>query len=100
MKGITNYPSRGTRSNVFGFYGGPLKFDPKKDYFSILEVGKQATDADIKKAYYRLAKAYHPDSMPGKEHKFREISEAYSVLSNPEIKRQYCSSRSFEGFKK
>lgn len=71
---MTKYQVRGTRSNGFGFYGGPMKFDPKKDYFEILEVGKQATDADIKKAYYRLAKAYHPDSTPGKEPQFREIS--------------------------
>lgn len=74
LKRIAHYPVREIGTNTFGFYSVPLKFDPKKDYFEILEVGKQATDADIKKAYYRLAKAYHPDSTPGKEHKFREIS--------------------------
>ena len=100
LKEIRNFSSMGASLNVFRFYGGPLKYNPKKDYFEILEVGKQATDAEIKRAYYRLAKAYHPDSTPGKEDQFREISEAYEVLSNPEIKRQYCSSRSFEGFKK
>lgn len=63
---IRSYPLMKTNSNIFTFYSGPLKFNPKKDYFSILEVKKEASDAEIKKSYYRLAKAYHPDSCPGK----------------------------------
>lgn len=45
-----------------------------------------------------MAKSYHPDSNPGKENKFKEINEAYSVLSDSNVKKQYNSARSFQGF--
>jgi curved DNA-binding protein CbpA len=86
------------RKNVFHLYNEVPKFDPSKDYYQILEVTKDTGDSDIKKAYYRLAKSYHPDSNPGKEAKFKEINEAYSVLSDAKLKKQYNSARSFQGF--
>ncbi len=64
----------------------------KRDYYEVLGVEKSADDAAIKKAYRQLAKKYHPDTNPGNaeaEAKFKEASEAYAVLSDPEKRRQY-----------
>jgi curved DNA-binding protein len=64
----------------------------KQDYYELLGVSKTATDDELKKAYRKLAKKYHPDKNPGNkeaEEKFKLISEAYAVLSNPEKKKQY-----------
>ena len=66
--------------------------EQKRDYYEVLGVDKQADDAAIKKAYRALAKKYHPDMNPGDaeaEKKFKEASEAYAVLSDPEKRRQY-----------
>ncbi len=66
--------------------------EQKRDYYEVLGVDKNADDAAIKKAYRQLAKKYHPDMNPGDaeaEKKFKEASEAYAVLSDPEKKRQY-----------
>ncbi len=63
-----------------------------KDYYKILGVGKNATSDDIKRAYRKLAKQYHPDKNPGDkqaEEKFKEINEANEVLSNPKKKARY-----------
>jgi len=64
---------------------------PKKDYYEILGVSRNATKEEIKKAYRRLALKYHPDvnKSPDAEEKFKEISEAYAVLSDDEKRRQY-----------
>ncbi len=63
----------------------------KKDYYEVLGVSKTASDEEIKRAFRRLAKQYHPDvnKDPGAEEKFKEIGEAYAVLSDPEKRRQY-----------
>lgn len=63
-----------------------------KDYYKILGVPKNATAEDIKKAYRKLAKQYHPDKNPGDktaEAKFKEITEANEVLSDPEKRKYY-----------
>jgi curved DNA-binding protein len=64
-----------------------------KDYYRILGVARNASDAEIKKAYRKLAMQYHPDRNPGKEKwandKFKEINEAYGVLGDPQKRKQY-----------
>ncbi|MCS6904567.1 MAG: J domain-containing protein [Bacteroidia bacterium] len=63
-----------------------------KDYYKILEVPRNASQEDIKKAYRKLARKYHPDLNPNNkiaEEKFKQISEAYEVLSNPETRKKY-----------
>lgn len=64
----------------------------KRDYYEVLGIEKNATDADIKKAYRKLAKQYHPDvNQDDKtaEAKFKEVNEAYEVLSNSQKRAQY-----------
>jgi curved DNA-binding protein len=65
----------------------------ENDYYKILGVGRDATADDIKKAYRKLAMKYHPDKAKGDkkqaEEKFKQISEAYAVLSVPEKKKEY-----------
>lgn len=64
----------------------------KRDYYEVLGVPKNADDAALKKAYRQLAKKYHPDTNPGDkeaEAKFKEASEAYAVLSDPQKRSQY-----------
>jgi molecular chaperone DnaJ len=60
-----------------------------KDYYNILGVAKNASDEDIKKAYRKLAHEYHPDKPGGNEAKFKEINEAYQVLSDRTKRVQY-----------
>jgi curved DNA-binding protein len=64
-----------------------------KDYYGILGLPRNASDAEIKKAYRKLAMQYHPDRNPGKEkwanEKFKEINEAYGVLGDPQKRKQY-----------
>ena len=64
----------------------------KRDYYEVLGVSRDADDAALKKAYRALAKKYHPDTNPGNAEaaeKFKEASEAYSVLSDPQKRQQY-----------
>ncbi|PIR97704.1 MAG: molecular chaperone DnaJ [Candidatus Colwellbacteria bacterium CG10_big_fil_rev_8_21_14_0_10_42_22] len=60
-----------------------------KDYYNTLGVPKDATQDEIKKAYRKLAHQYHPDKGKGDDSKFKEINEAYQVLSNAEKRNQY-----------
>ena len=64
----------------------------KRDYYEVLGLQKGASDNDIKKAFRKMAMKYHPDKNPGDkvaEEKFKEINEAYAVLSDPEKKEKY-----------
>lgn len=64
----------------------------KRDYYDVLGISKNASEADIKKAFRKLARKYHPDVNPkdkNAEHKFKEMNEAYEVLSDPKKRTQY-----------
>jgi DnaJ-class molecular chaperone len=61
-------------------------------YYEILEVRRRATQEEIKQAYIRLAKLYHPDVSPGTQEKFKKINESYEVLSDHVKRAAYDSS--------
>src|SRR4051812_48773027 len=72
----------------------------EKDYYKSLGVPKDASPADIKKAYRKLARQYHPDANKGdvgSEEKFKEISEAYDVLSDESKRKEYDEARTLFG---
>src|SRR5688572_9999440 len=72
-----------------------------KDFYKILGVAENASGDEIKKAYRKLAKKYHPDANPNDTaaaDRFKEISEAYSVLSDDGKRKQYDQMRKFGGF--
>src|SRR5690606_25902994 len=72
----------------------------EKDYYAVLGVPKTATAEEIKKAYRKLARKYHPDANQGdpqREAKFKEVSEAYDVLSDPKRRKEYDEARTLFG---
>jgi molecular chaperone DnaJ len=72
----------------------------EKDYYKALDVKKDASQADIKKAYRKLARQLHPDKNPGDakaEERFKEVSEAYDVLSDESRRKEYDEARSLFG---
>ncbi|XP_073285904.1 chaperone protein dnaJ A7A, chloroplastic-like [Primulina huaijiensis] len=83
--------SSGSYCNPRGRRGSRLLVRADKDYYSVLGVSKNASKSDIKTAYRKLARSYHPDvnKEPGAEQKFKEISNAYEVLSDDEKRSIY-----------
>ena len=72
----------------------------EKDFYKVLGVAKDVSEAELKKVYRKLARKFHPDSNPGDaaaEAKFKEISEAYSVLSDAELRKEYDAIRAMGG---
>lgn len=70
--------------------------DSKKDYYKILGVTNKATESEIKKSYYQLAKKYHPDVNQGKSDKIKEVNEAYEVLGDANKRKEYDDIRKYE----
>jgi DnaJ-class molecular chaperone len=69
-----------------------------KDYYQILGVDKDSSKEEIKRAFRKLAAKYHPDKKTGDEAKFKEISEAYAVLSDDKKRAEYDAyGRSYSG---
>src|SRR6185503_943770 len=69
-----------------------LKLSSKRDYYEVLDVRREANDQELKQAYRRLALKYHPDKNPGNheaEERFKELNEAYQVLSQAELRERY-----------
>src|SRR3954469_9074539 len=65
---------------------------PPRDFYDVLGVSRTATQDEIQKAYRKLARTYHPDinKDPGAEERFKEVSEAYDVLSDPDTRSRYA----------
>lgn len=67
----------------------------KRDYYEVLGIDKSASEKELKSAYRKLAKKYHPDANPGdkqSEEKFKELSEAYDILKDPEKRKRTTNS--------
>ncbi|MEX0666806.1 MAG: DnaJ domain-containing protein, partial [Acidimicrobiia bacterium] len=78
-----------------------------KDFYQVLGVGKEASAEEVKRAYRKLAQKYHPDANagdPAAEERFKQVSEAYGILSDPEQRKEYdelrrlVESGAFRGF--
>lgn len=78
-------------SHSFGLFNKHLRYfsSTRKDFYKILNIPQNASESDIKKAFYKKAKESHPDVNKGSEDKFKEINEAYETLSDQFKRRQY-----------
>ncbi|CAD8138656.1 unnamed protein product [Paramecium pentaurelia] len=76
------------------FFQPPL-FDVNKDYYKILNCNQTDSEQKLKQEYYKLAKLYHPDINKGNEEKFKQITEAWDVLSDKHRKQQYDAARTY-----
>ena len=89
LMGMYALPVRGFAS-AFG-----QNFDPKKDYWKVLNVKPGSSEKEVKVAYYKMAQKFHPDKTGGKtEAKFKEIQAAYEVLSDSGTRAQWEAARS------
>src|SRR6202043_1476049 len=82
--------ARAGRRGQGGLMPGAPRAD-RRDFYEVLDVPRTATPDEIQKAYRKLARQHHPDvnSDPGAEDRFKDISEAYAVLSDPQTRRRY-----------
>lgn len=81
-------------TNKISFLFSIKAYNAAINYYKVLGISEKANQNDIKKAFRTLAKKYHPDSTKGKEEQFKEINEAYQVLSDESIKQEYDQVRS------
>src|SRR5262249_41128852 len=91
MESWSRKPAR-TRRQSSGSWGAEPDLASKRDYYEVLGVSQSASADDIKGAYRRLARKHHPDVNPGDgeaETRFKEINEAYEVLSDPNKRARY-----------
>src|SRR5450631_4044758 len=93
MRGYTRLQPRSS-SPAFAavFYGVSMASTPKHDYYETLSVARGASEDDIRKAYRKLARKYHPDLNPGDksaEDRFKNVQEAYDILSEPKKRPMY-----------
>lgn len=98
MLGITNKVKK--YKNFLNFSKKFFRdFNPSKDYYKTLGISNNATEKEIKTAYYKLAKIHHPDLNKGKNSElFKEITAAYDTLSDQTKRKEYDASRSFNNF--
>jgi len=78
------------------YFGSPTDFDPKTNYYEILEIREGAKKDEIKNGYFRLAQFYHPDRQGGDKHmlsKFQEITNAYQILNDDAKRKRYDALR-------
>ena len=80
------------------FWGGkpepPLDFDPKTDYYKVLDLTNKATEKDIKNMYYKKCYEYHPDRTGGMhQDKFKDINNAYQIIGDEKKKKEYDDMR-------
>src|SRR5574343_394756 len=77
---------------MFAFTAKRLFANKKIDYYKVLGVESNAKRVDIRNAYLKLAKLYHPDTPTGNEEKFKRINEAWTVLGNDKTRLEYDTS--------